>query len=189
MNIINNLFNKSNLEYELDSMIKDNKKLMEELKRHEKWQKGYLEHITSLENELKELKKEKENLKYKKLLTNKYLGTINIEFISKNPHEYMQNLVSDIIKNLEKANMCVTEYSFTPQELSYSSYFGRRKLLNETSSFEQDYLLMMHTINDLEYDLETICMYGDNEDFQEQIKKIKEVINETTQLRRQLIEE
>ena len=188
MNLIKWIIDKPHIEYKLHKLKKDNEKQEEQLTQHLKWQRSYLDHIEYLKKENVELKKEKEKIKYKKLLTETYDGTINIEFFSKDPHDFMRNLIVEIIDKLENSDMKVTDYSFSPKELSHKTYLGRT-LSHNSTKFDDDYFMMTRTLNDLEFDLETICMYGDEEDFKKCIEEVQNVIIDTRKKRKQITEE
>lgn len=119
----------------------------------------------------------------------KYIGQLNIEFLSKDANKTMTNLTDRFIKDLENEQLILTDYNYCPKDENIEVQLGRHLSLLTRSSISDNFLTIAGVLSDLDFDLETISMYGNEEDFNKYIKDLKNIIKSTTKLRRELTEE
>ena len=117
----------------------------------------------------------------------KYNGILRIDFVTDNPDKFMSKLREDFLK-IENDELKLTEHEYVPEMYHVKTHLGRT-INTPPSLFNENLYDMMVTLNNLEFDLETLCMYGDQKDINKYLNQIKKIVNETTELTNQITKE
>lgn len=191
MNILSWIKNKDDLENNLYWKRIEVEKYKDKSNLLEKWNKGYLDHIKSLENEM-----ESKNRLIKKLMEMKqvsvnddnenYFGFLNFEFCSDNPTEFLWNLSEYLDTQISNYDRRIRLIGYDYQPSLITGYVFNRNFARKTGWTDEKWEIN-YVLHDLDHELETLHMYGNEETLNKYIKQIEEINKELKEHNKELL--
>lgn len=192
MNILKWIFNKQEYETKYRWLKSDLKKTEEKVKEMEKWNKGYLDHIGWLEEEVRRKEENNkqitEDIRENKIIkANKdFYGFLNFEFHTETPTEFIHDFSEYLMQKTEEynRNIKIIGYDYQPALITaniFSRNFGRKSKYDE-EEWELEWL-----IHQIDHNLETIHMYGDEQQLRSYIFKLKQLNKELEEYSRKIL--
>ena len=192
MNLLKWIYNKNTIEQELNKLKFKTETQEDRIIQLNKWNSGYLDHIDTLQREVHEKNEYIKELSAKKDIeqvmpkNNKYYGIINFEFESEKCAEFLYHFINRLQRFIEQdnRNVLLLSYDYKPALITNTilGFNANRWNIRDENSNKIHYLL-----NSLDHNLETLNMYGTDEQVNQFIQKLKYIDTELDDLCRELL--